>query len=433
MEKLRKAVYDRRRGIGILAAVATGSYFICSYLSSKLSEIQDQADRDRVAKQSLRRKFYQILQDSTFTVMALLPPLESQLDGIFNVHAITEELKERAKSPSMSHSAVFSESSLAPSSDDNGMHSSAISNDSSAISLGGHSEQSAQSEHSNSLPSSDASPSSPLASKISQLKLKSKKDLWEELKVRTVAQTITIHYAVTLLTLLTHIQLSHLGREAYIAQLRALARSRAPVPFEAADYSNSDSDTSDKTYLSLSWWFIYSGLPRLSERIKGVVDDVIGGASLRDTIGGSRLIQWIKQIRAKLDCGPVEEFLDELFPMTDKTLMETLDGNQHSNNVHTGEMFVDLVEQTRTSLLTSDLKSIMTDCLNKSFDQLAASLSHLPSNKLASQLPKVKKSGQTSLHSVPNEMVEMLANHDDLLAFDALIQTNYESAIDKVK
>lgn len=51
MDRLRRAVYDRRRGIGILAAVATGSYFICSYLSSKLSEIQDQAERDRVAKE----------------------------------------------------------------------------------------------------------------------------------------------------------------------------------------------------------------------------------------------------------------------------------------------------------------------------------------------------------------------------------------------
>lgn len=50
MERFRKVLYDKRRGIGIAAAVATGTYFICQYLSSKLSEIQDQSERDRTAR-----------------------------------------------------------------------------------------------------------------------------------------------------------------------------------------------------------------------------------------------------------------------------------------------------------------------------------------------------------------------------------------------
>lgn len=353
--------------------------------------------------------------------MALLPSLESELDKAFNVQAITEELKERTKASSISNSGVISEASIAPSSDDNGgMHSSAISNESSAISLGENS------EHSESVTSSDASSSrNKSPSRISELKLKSKKDLWEDLKIRTISQTITIHYAVTLLSLLTHIQLSHLGREAYIAQLRALARSRAPVPFESTD----DADTSDKTYLSLSWWFIYSGMPRLSQRIKTAVDEVVGAASLRDPVGGARVIDWIDEVRHKVECGPVEDLLDDLFPMTDKTLMDTLESNHH---LHTGDMFVDLVQQTRDSLLTRDFKNIMGDCLTKNFQHLSKSMSQLQTNKLASQLPKVKKFGQNSLQSVPNELVETLSNHDDLLAFDALIQTNYESAIDKL-
>lgn len=52
MYRLRKAIYDRRRGIGITAAVAAGTYFICQYLSSKLTEIQDQNERDRVARET---------------------------------------------------------------------------------------------------------------------------------------------------------------------------------------------------------------------------------------------------------------------------------------------------------------------------------------------------------------------------------------------
>ena len=66
---------------------------------------------------SLRRKFYQTLQDCTFTVMALLPTLEPEIEKIFGVQAITEELKIRSKHSAMVNSGVISENSLAPSSD----------------------------------------------------------------------------------------------------------------------------------------------------------------------------------------------------------------------------------------------------------------------------------------------------------------------------
>ncbi|TIC54288.1 hypothetical protein E3Q04_02769 [Wallemia mellicola] len=422
MERIRKALYDKRRGIGIAAAVATGTYFICQYLSSKLSEIQDQSERDRTARDTLRRKFYQTLQDCTFTVMALLPSVDNEIDRAFKVQTITEELKERAKSSTLSSSGVISEKSLAPSSDNDtgsapAMQTGPLSTDSSALSFNDQSTTASS--------NGDSSPDLPKSpSKISELKLKSKKDLWEDLKVGTFSQSITIHYAVTLLSLLTHIQLSHLGREAYVAQLRALARSRAPVPFDSVD----DNDTYDKTYLSLTWWFIYTGLPRLSQRVKAAVDEIIGPATLRDLVDGNSINVWIDQVRNAIEGGPIEELLEDLFPMTDKSLMVTLDNNHQLN---TGELFIDLVQQTRDSLQTADFKKILSECLNKNFSSLSASISQLQEGKLASQLPKIKKLGQSSLQSVPNDLVENVSNCDDLLTLDALIQTNYETSIDK--
>jgi peroxin-3 len=132
---------------------------------------------------------------------------------------------------------------------------------------------------------------------------KSKAELWADLKLQTFTRTLTIIYAISLLSLQTHVQLNLLGRARYLQSVRALEREeRAKEGLglgemlffggQTVQLENEEEERVDKEeweevdevverkYLTVSWWLLHIGWRELAERVRVAVEGVVDGCVL---------------------------------------------------------------------------------------------------------------------------------------------------------
>ena len=131
---------------------------------------------------------------------------------------------------------------------------------------------------------------------------KSKAELWADLKLQTFTRTLTIIYAIALLSLQTHVQLNLLGRAKYLQSVRALEREeRAKEGLGLGEmlffggrmdqlendqekqvdeeWDEVDEDV-ERKYLTVSWWLLHIGWRELAERVRVAVEEVFDGCVL---------------------------------------------------------------------------------------------------------------------------------------------------------
>ena len=93
-------------------------------------------------------------------------------------------------------------------------------------------------------------------------------------------RTFTSIYSVTLLTLLTHIQLNLLGRFTYIWSVSVLNKSEPTIRLqqegEEPDVGFLDPQI-ERMFLSASWWLLHRGWKQCAERVQKAVDQVVSG------------------------------------------------------------------------------------------------------------------------------------------------------------
>jgi peroxin-3 len=114
---------------------------------------------------------------------------------------------------------------------------------------------------------------------------KTKLELWNELKVMSFTRTVTALYSLTFLTLLTQVQLNLLGRFTYVSSVIALSNTTdASYRVDSPSVKGSLSSTAgqldfqtEKKYLTFSYWLLHEGWRRWSEKVRDVVEDVVGG------------------------------------------------------------------------------------------------------------------------------------------------------------
>lgn len=114
---------------------------------------------------------------------------------------------------------------------------------------------------------------------------KTKLELWNELKIMSFTRTVTALYSLTFLTLLTQVQLNLLGRFTYVSSVIALSNTTdASYRVDAPAVKGSLSSTAgqldfqtEKKYLTFSYWLLHEGWRRWSEKVRDVVEDVVGG------------------------------------------------------------------------------------------------------------------------------------------------------------
>lgn len=253
---------------------------------------------------SLRRRFEQNQEDCTYTVLALLPTVRDEIIGSLPVEQITEQLQqerqERLKKLGGASDAASSEFPSAPASvtDDDGRSLASLQSGSYI-----HTSQMASS----SLGGAEGSQPRPKRSKA---------QLWQDMKINSITRALTLLYTLSLLTLLTRIQLNLLGRRTYLSSVVALASPPAAASSSKISLENNDDDNYDnvygndfetnRKYLTFSWWLLHRGCQQIKDRVSAAVKDVFGQVNIREDLTLERLSELILQVRKKVE-GTTEE------------------------------------------------------------------------------------------------------------------------------
>ncbi|KAI4208057.1 MAG: hypothetical protein LQ346_000221 [Caloplaca aetnensis] len=292
-----------RTNFAVGAGVLGAGYVAGRYVLSKVTETRQRMAEDRVAKENLRRRFQQNQEDCTITVLALLPTATENILEALPVEQITQDLQqkraERLGRNASTPDSVAPVPSSGPSSvtDDDGK---------SLASLQAESYVHASQMTASSTGSGDAEASKPLKSKV---------QLWNEVKISSITRAFTLLYTLSLLTLLTRIQLNLLGRRNYLSSVVSMA-SHSPqdhtISLENRDDDNAeqawgnDFETNRK-FLTFSWWLLHRGWRQVMEKVETAVETVFGPLNPREDIPLERLSALILEVRRNVEGATPEE------------------------------------------------------------------------------------------------------------------------------
>ncbi|KAI9851418.1 MAG: peroxin [Thelocarpon superellum] len=285
-------------GVGVVGA----GYVVAQYVLSKITEARESMSSDRIAKENLRRRFEQNQEDCTYTVLALLPTATENVLEALAVEKITHDLQQKKAerlARSGSAEAGSSEFSSGPPSmaDDDGRSLRSFQSEGYV-----HASQMAEGR--------DGAGAGSTA--------KTKAQLWSELKIASITRSITLIYALALLTLLTRIQLNLLGRRNYLSSVVSLAVHAArPMHSSTISLENHDDDNVDQTYgndfetnrqyLTFSWWLLHRGWRDIMYKVQAAVKEVFGPLNPREDITLEKLSELTLEVRKKVEGSSDEE------------------------------------------------------------------------------------------------------------------------------
>lgn len=206
-------------------------------------------------------------------------------------------------------------------------------------------------------------PQASMSLSTSESSTRTKAQLWKEVKILTLTRTLTTLYTTTLLSLLTSIQLALLARERYITSV--LSTERAERISEAAptlsglvlrevvsrvidvemiwpawsagqDYWDEEvegvSEETEMRFLTLSWWILHVGWKDVAARVRGSVEAVFEGVSLKTKLSPSELHVLILDVRRRVERDGTADnrasipgrFIGSLLPPTPETTAHVL-------------------------------------------------------------------------------------------------------------
>ncbi|CAK7221115.1 peroxin [Sporothrix curviconia] len=305
-------------GVGIVGA----GYVATQYVLAKLNDARERMSSDRIAKENLRRRFEQNQEDCTFTVLALLPTVTTNILEAMNTEAITYQIQHmKAGGAAGAARSVRSEGadSISPPSiadtlvtEDEGRSMVSLQSES-----GVHASQvvfPAQAPTNNPAPATEGGETQQEASKPR----KTKRQLWDELTISSITRSYTLLYTVSLLVMLTRIQLNLLGRRSYLSSVVSLATNsaQATISLENNDddsllqqqhaLGNSVDFEVNRKYLAFSWWLLNRSWADLSQRVETAVRAVFGHLSPRDLVSLDNFADLSRQVRQSVERGPIE-------------------------------------------------------------------------------------------------------------------------------
>ncbi|KAK7539047.1 Peroxin-3 [Phyllosticta citricarpa] len=443
-------------GAGLLGA----GYLAGQYLLSKLTEARQRMSDDRIARENLRRRFEQNQEDCTFTVLAILP---TAFENIFEALPVEQTLSElqRQKAERLQRSVAPSDiastdaPSEAPSANDDDSRSLKSFQSESIV----HASQVVDGNN------GDGSSQTPLRPK------KSKAQLWNDMKINSIARAFTLLYTLSLLTLLTRIQLNLLGRRNYLASVVSLASP--PTHGSRISLENHDDDNleqsygndfeTNRKYLSFSWWLLHRGCKDIMERVLEAVKEVFGPLNPREEISLERLSELTLEVRKKIEGGTEEErraskWLPFLLPpseqenlvLTESGMTPDTDPDTSNTNTNNVTPLRRLLDETSDIIDSPSFSHVLTLTLDATFsvliDNKIATLSyHLPpvsastariveltdpqsaKTKVANTLAVFCRQAHAIGSGADNEYLAAMENVRDLEAFAAVVySSNFE-------
>jgi peroxin-3 len=141
---------------------------------------------------------------------------------------------------------------------------------------------------------------------------KSKIQLWNEIKIASITRAFTLIYTLSLLTLLTRIQLNLLGRLNYLTSVISLAsppteRSNS-ISLEDHDDNHLGSSANfgndfetNRRYLTFSWFLLHRGYAKILENVQAAVTEVFAGTPPTEALTARKLSDLTLEVRKKIE------------------------------------------------------------------------------------------------------------------------------------
>lgn len=133
----------------------------------------------------------------------------------------------------------------------------------------------------------------------------------ELMRFLAVTRALTLLYTLSLLNVLTRIQLNLLGRRTYLSSVVSLANPQANMQSSTISLENRDDDNfenfygndfeTNRKYLTFSWWLLHRGSKQIMEKVTAAVKEVFGAVNIREDVTMERLADLIMQVRKKVE------------------------------------------------------------------------------------------------------------------------------------
>ncbi|KAK2751587.1 peroxin [Onygenales sp. PD_40] len=281
-----------RNGLAIGVGVVGAGYLAGQYVLSKISEARERMSSERIARENLKRRFEQNQTDCTFTILALLPTATENILEALPVEQLTNELQQKkaerlAKLGGEVTGSEISSGTTPSATEDDGRSLSSIRSEGYV-----HASQVAE---------------SPAAAEGQ--KPRSRTQLWNDLKINSLTRSFTLIYTLSLLTLLTRIQLNLLGRRNYLSSVVSLAsppQNQSTISLEDHDddgigHAFGNDFETNRRYLTFSWWLLHRGWQQLMDKVKEAVEEVFGTINPREDFTPERLSELALAVRKKVE------------------------------------------------------------------------------------------------------------------------------------
>ncbi|GMM27757.1 Pex3 protein [Martiniozyma asiatica (nom. inval.)] len=285
----------------VTSGLALLSYLATYYLSKKVTEFQDRLKEENATRELIKKRFSQTQKDCYMTFLSFLPMLVDPIYNDINVEEITRELRQaKAKS-----------------------------------------ETTIQTD---------------------DLSGKTKAELWEELKIKSLTRFFTLVYGEALMIVLLHLQLNIISRKSYLKTALKLAILQEGI--EGIDFDVEEDflekDLPEQAFLSFSWWLLNRGWIDLKNLVGDSVVDVFGDIDLREELNMDEFSGLCANVQKSIDGKlmeggivglllPNKEMESEMLEKTNSPeFLETLQSNENSK-----EATEKLVNELKSYLLNS--------------------------------------------------------------------------------
>lgn len=341
-----------KRRIFITSAVTFSIYLLVNeFVIKKFRNYQNALRQEFMFKQQIRQRFILTQQDCYYTILALLPVLAQPIVDALPVDLITQALRLKKGQQNQPLQQVASGSNSELTTDNLNL-------------LDNNNNPQLQ---------------------LSVYMNKSKAELWNLLKIKTITRTLTLMYSISGLLLISRLQMNILARRSYLESAIVMAGVKNPNN----DIDPHENYIIEQSYLSLSWWLLNKGWGNLSSLIENLVIDKFESVSPKTEIGVIDFELILTEIVEEINTNNKQYVLDNLFPIKYPDLLETI-LNTNSDVIHQ----LDIPDSNLTKLI-NETSSIMSDNNLYFFDllnQLIATNLHTLTSNLSSNLSTTSNS-----------------------------------------
>lgn len=139
---------------------------------------------------------------------------------------------------------------------------------------------------------------------------RTKAQLWNDLKITSITRAFTLIYSISLLILLTRIQLNLLGRLNYLSSVVELSQPLSSertnsISLENHEDRNLSSFGNDyetnRRFLTFSWYLLHRGYATIMASVRTAVEEVFGSIPPTEGLSQQRLSDLVLAIRKKVE------------------------------------------------------------------------------------------------------------------------------------